>query len=142
MLLVSSISLLSNSYAMAYVDIKPVEVNFAKGKNCSSYSGQISGNQYYLYHFIAKKSQRLKVKIDGGNVDAYLLFHNRLRDSVYMGKYSPELDAEESYTLPHSGEYELRIPQPRSQARLGKLQSITFKYLYINYTAIRSMAIL
>ena len=119
MLLVSSISLLGNSYAMACDDIKPVEVNFAKGKNSSSYSGQISGNQYYLYHFIAKKGQRLKVKIDGGNVDAYL-FHDRLRDSVYMGKYSPELDAEESYTLPYSGEYELRILQPRSQARLGK----------------------
>jgi len=37
-----------------------------------------------------------------------------------MGKYSPELDAEGSYTLPYSGEYELRILQPRSQARLGK----------------------
>jgi len=118
--LLTSVALLaSSSYAMACNETKPIEVRFAKGTTSSSYTGQIIGYQYYLYHFIAKKGQRLKVKIDGGNVDAYL-FHDRLRDSVYMSKYSPELDAEESYTLPYSGEYELRILQPRSQARLGK----------------------
>lgn len=103
-LLVSSFSLTGNSYAMACDDIKPVEVKFVNGKNYSSYTGQISGNQYYSCHFIAKKDQRLKVKIDGGNVDAYL-FHDRLKDSVYVGQYSPELDAKGSYVLPYSGEY-------------------------------------
>lgn len=28
-----------------------------------------------------------------------------------MGQYSPELDAKGNYTLPYSGEYELRVLQ-------------------------------
>lgn len=118
-LLTSAALLAGSSYAMACDDIKPIEVRFAKGTTSSSYTGQITGNQYYSYHFIAKKGQKLKVKIDGGNVDAYL-FNDRLKDSVYMSKYSPELDTDGAYTLPYSGEYELRVLQPRSQVRLGK----------------------
>ncbi|WP_201545750.1 hypothetical protein [Psychrobacter sp. H7-1] len=118
-LFVSFITLVGNSYATACDELKAVNVQFAKGKSSSNYKGQITGTQYYSYHFIAKKGQKLKVKIDGGNVDAYL-FNDRLKDSVYMSKYSPELDTDGAYTLPYSGEYELRVLQPRSQARLGK----------------------
>lgn len=44
-----------------------------------------------------------------------------------MGQYSPELDAKGNYTLPYSGEYELRVLQPRSQARLGKTPKYNLK---------------
>lgn len=125
--LLTSVALLaSSSYAMACNETKPIEVRFAKGTTSSSYTGQIIGYQYYSYHFIANKGQKLKVKIDGGNVDAYL-FHDKLKDSVYMGQYSPELDAQGNYTLPYSGKYELRVLQPRSQARLGKTPKYNLK---------------
>lgn len=98
---------------------KTVKVNFAKGASSASYYGQLKGNTYDSYHFVAKKGQKINVNLTGGNVDAYL-FNKNLADSVNMGKYSPELDKNGLYTLPYSGSYELRILQPRSQANQGK----------------------
>ena len=45
---------------------------------------------------------------------------NQLKDSINLGEYSPELDDNGVYILPASGEYEIRVLQPRSQARKYK----------------------
>ena len=48
------------------------------------------------------------------------LWGNQLKDSINLGEYSPELDNNGIYILPASGEYEIRVLQPRSQARKDK----------------------
>ena len=58
-------------------------------------------------NFYAKKGQKLKVKLTGGNVETYL-WGNQLKDSINLGEYSPELDDNGIYILPASGEYEIR----------------------------------
>lgn len=99
---------------------KTVEVKFAKGSYSAHYYGRIDGNKYDSYNFYAKKGQKLKVELAGGNVEAYLL-GDQLKDSINVGgDYSPELDDNGVYVLPASGKYEIRVLQPRSQARQNK----------------------
>ena len=98
---------------------KTVSVKFAKGASSANYSGKIKGNKYDSYNFYAKKGQKLNVTLSGGNVEPYL-FNKKLSESVNVGQYSPEVDSNGAYTLPYSGQYELRILQPRSQANQGK----------------------
>ena len=94
-------------------------VKFAKKAHSANYYGRIDGYKYDSYKFYAKKGQKLKVKLTGGNVEAYL-WGNQLKDSINLGEYSPELDDKGIYILPASGEYEIRVLQPRSQARKDK----------------------
>lgn len=85
----------------------------------ANYYGRIDGYKYDSYKFYAKKGQKLKVRLTGGNVETYL-WGNQLKDSINLGEYSPELDDNGVYILPASGEYEIRVLQPRSQARKDK----------------------
>lgn len=98
---------------------KTIVVKFAKKAYSANYYGKIDGYKYDSYKFYAKKGQKLKVKLTGGNVEAYL-WSNQLKDSINLGEYSPELDNNGLYILPASGEYEIRVLQPRSQARKDK----------------------
>ena len=98
---------------------KTIVVKFAKKAYSANYYGKIDGYKYDSYKFYAKKGQKLKVKLTGGNVEAYL-WSNQLKDSINLGEYSPELDDKGIYILPASGEYEIRVLQPRSQARKDK----------------------
>ena len=98
---------------------KTIVVKFAKKAHSANYYGRIDGYKYDSYKFYAKKGQKLKVKLTGGNVEAYL-WGNQLKDSINLGEYSPELDDKGIYILPASGEYEIRVLQPRSQARKDK----------------------
>ena len=98
---------------------KTVVVKFAKKAYSANYYGRLDGYKYDSYKFYAKKGQKLKVKLTGGNVETYL-WGNQLKDSINLGKYSPELDDNGIYILPASGEYEIRVLQPRSQARKDK----------------------
>ena len=70
---------------------KAVVVKFAKKAYSANYYGRIDGYKYDSYKFYAKKGQKLKVKLTGGNVEAYL-WGNQLKDSINLGEYSPELD--------------------------------------------------
>ena len=70
---------------------KTVVVKFAKKAYSANYYGRIDGYKYDSYKFYAKKGQKLKVKLTGGNVEAYL-WGNQLKDSINLGEYSPELD--------------------------------------------------
>ena len=65
------------------------------------------------------KKFMIETALTGGNVEAYLR-GNQLKDSINIGEYSPELDDNGIYILPASGEYEIRVLQPRSQARKDK----------------------
>ncbi len=85
----------------------------------ANYYGRLDGYKYDSYKFYAKKGQKLKVTLTGGNVETYL-WGNQLKDSINLGEYSPELDDNGVYILPASGEYEIRVLQPRSQARKDK----------------------
>ncbi|MFV5592058.1 PPC domain-containing protein [Acinetobacter variabilis] len=98
---------------------KTIVVKFAKKAYSANYYGKIDGYKYDSYKFYAKKGQKLKVKLTGGNVEAYL-WSNQLKDSINLGEYSPELDDKGIYILPASGEYEIRVLQPRSQASKDK----------------------
>ena len=98
---------------------KTIVVKFAKKAYSANYYGKIDGYKYDSYKFYAKKGQKLKVKLTGGNVEAYL-WSNQLKDSINLGEYSPELDDNGIYILPASGEYEIRVLQPRSQASKDK----------------------
>ena len=98
---------------------KTVVVKFAKKAYSANYYGRIDGYKYDSYKFYAKKGQKLKVTLTGGNVETYL-WGNQLKDSINLGEYSPELDDNGVYILPASGEYEIRVLQPRSQARKDK----------------------
>jgi len=98
---------------------KTIVVKFPKKAYSANYYGRIDGYKYDSYKFYAKKGQKLKVKLTGGNVEAYL-WGNQLKDSINLGEYSPELDNNGIYILPASGEYEIRVLQPRSQARKDK----------------------
>ena len=98
---------------------KIVVVNFAKKAYSANYYGRIDGYKYDSYKFYAKKGQKLKVKLTGGNVETYL-WGNQLKDSINLGEYSPELDDNGVYILPVSGEYEIRVFQPRSQEKKKK----------------------
>lgn len=98
---------------------KTIVVKFAKKAYSANYYGKIDGYKYDSYKFYAKKGKKLKVKLTGGNVEAYL-WSNQLKDSINLGEYSPELDDKGIYILPASGEYEIRVLQPRSQARKDK----------------------
>ena len=70
---------------------KTIVVKFAKKAYSANYYGRIDGYKYDSYKFYAKKGQKLKVKLTGGNVEAYL-WGNQLKDSINLGEYSPELD--------------------------------------------------
>ena len=98
---------------------KTVVVKFAKKAYSANYYGRLDGYKYDSYKFYAKKGQKLKVTLTGGNVETYL-WGNQLKDSINLGEYSPELDDNGVYILPASGEYEIRVLQPRSQARKDK----------------------
>ncbi|WP_137462909.1 hypothetical protein, partial [Escherichia coli] len=45
------------------------------------------------------------------------LFGPGIDDSVDLSRYSPELDSHGQYSLPASGNYELRVLQTRNDAR-------------------------
>lgn len=98
---------------------KTVVVKFAKKAYSANYYGRIDGYKYDSYKFYAKKGQKLKVGLTGGNVETYL-WGSQLKNSINLGEYSPELDDNDIYILPASGEYEIRVSQPRSQARKDK----------------------
>lgn len=98
---------------------KTVVVKFAKKAYSANYYGRLDGYKYDSYKFYAKKGQKLKVTLTGGNVETYL-WGNQLKDSINLGEYSPELDDNGIYILPASGEYEIRVLQPRSKARKDK----------------------
>ena len=98
---------------------KTVVVKFAKKADSANYYGRLDAYKYDSYKFYAKKGQKLKVKLTGGNVETYL-WGNQLKDSINLGEYSPKLDDNGIYILPASGEYEIRVLQPRSQARKNK----------------------
>jgi len=83
---------------------KTVVVKFAKKAYSANYYGRIDGYKYDSYKFYAKT----------------YLWGNQLKDSINLGEYSPELDDNGIYILPASGEYEIRVLQPRSQARKDK----------------------
>jgi hypothetical protein len=51
---------------------KTIVVKFAKKAYSANYYGRIDGYKYDSYKFYAKKGQKLKVKLTGGNVEAYL----------------------------------------------------------------------
>jgi len=70
---------------------KAVVVKFAKKAYSANYYGRIDGYKYDSYKFYAKKGQKLKVTLTGGNVETYL-WGNQLKDSINLGEYSPELD--------------------------------------------------
>ena len=70
---------------------KTVVVKFAKKADSANYYGRIDGYKYDSYKFYAKKGQKLKVTLTGGNVETYL-WGNQLKDSINLGEYSPELD--------------------------------------------------
>ena len=70
---------------------KTVVVKFAKKAYSANYYGRIDGYKYDSYKFYAKKGQKLKVTLTGGNVETYL-WGNQLKDSINLGEYSPELD--------------------------------------------------
>lgn len=95
-----------------------VNVAFERGKYSANYYGRLDIDKYDSYNFIAKKGQKIKIKVAGG-VEPYL-FNRNLPDSIDLGEYSPELDRYGRYTLPYSGKYELRITQPRTLSRQGK----------------------
>ncbi|MGP4120735.1 pre-peptidase C-terminal domain-containing protein [Psychrobacter aquimaris] len=118
-LVVSPTVMAASASASADAVAKAVDVQFKKGASSANYYGKLKGNKYDSYTFYAKKNQKLSVKIAGGNVDTYL-FHKNLANSVNVGEYAPEVDDKGYYTLPYSGEYELRVLQPRSQASRGK----------------------
>lgn len=98
---------------------KTVVVKFVKKAYSANYYGRIDGYKYDSYKFYAKKGQKLKVGLTGGNVETYL-WGSQLKNSINLGEYSPELDDNDIYILPASGEYEIRVSQPRSQARKDK----------------------
>lgn len=100
---------------------KTVNVQFKRGASSANYYGKVNGYKYHDYTFRARKGQKLKVGLSGGNVEPYL-FHSKLSDSVNVGKNSPEVDANGAYVLPYDGTYTLRINQPRASARDGKTQ--------------------
>ncbi|MBE2893748.1 hypothetical protein [Spirabiliibacterium falconis] len=85
-----------------------VNVHFQKGAYAATYQGVIKGYQYNSYMFTAKKGQKLTVNVNTkGNANAVLYGY----DDFIEG---------ESYTLPKSGKYEVRVLQPRAIARKGK----------------------
>ena len=98
---------------------KNVTVHFAKGAYSANYYGRVEGYKYDVYNFYGKKGQKLRIELSGGNVDAYL-FSSKLPDSVNLGLYSTDVDKTGAYTLPATGSYEIRVLQPRSQARQDK----------------------
>ena len=60
---------------------KTVVVKFAKKAYSASYYGRIDGYKYDSYKFYAKKGQKLKLRLTGGNVETYL-WGNQLKDSI------------------------------------------------------------
>ena len=73
---------------------KTIVVKFAKKAYSANYYGRIDGYKYDSYKFYAIKNTEINDKV--------------------------ELDDNGIYILPASGEYEIRVLQPRSQARKDK----------------------
>lgn len=77
------------------------------------YKDTISGNDYKGYTFKGEKGQHILVNIKAqGDANAFLYGY----DDFIVG---------ESYTLPETKEYEVRVTQPRNSARQNK--SSTFE---------------
>ncbi|MCW9718622.1 MULTISPECIES: PPC domain-containing protein [unclassified Avibacterium] len=75
------------------------------------YEGKVTGYDFQSYPFEGKKGQTLIVKlVTQGNVDAFLYGY----DDYSYG---------EAYTLPETGQYELRVGQPRAASYKGKTSS-------------------
>ncbi|ECC1695216.1 inhibitor of g-type lysozyme [Salmonella enterica subsp. salamae] len=100
---------------------KNVNVEFKKGQSSARYSGVIKGYDYDTYHFQARKGQKVHVSISNESADTYL-FGPGISDSADLSRYSSELDGNGRYTLPASGQYELRVLQTRNDARKNKAQ--------------------
>ncbi|ECU0900099.1 inhibitor of g-type lysozyme [Salmonella enterica] len=98
---------------------KNINVEFRKGHYSAQYSGIIKGYDYDTYKFQAKKGQQLHVNISNEGVDT-CLFGPEISDSVDLSRYSSALNDNGQYTLPASGNYELRILQTRNDARKNK----------------------
>lgn len=114
-IIVLSTILTSTGFAMG----TSVNVEFEKGKNSGHYSGVIKGYDYDVYNFLARKGQKIRVNISNQGAYAYLLGPG-IEDSVFLYKYSPDVDNQGRYILPASGKYELRIMQTRNDARKYK----------------------
>ncbi|WP_227429744.1 hypothetical protein [Psychrobacter sp. I-STPA6b] len=121
--LVASPVVLANAPSSAS---KTVNVQFQRGASSANYTGSVTGYNYNEYTFRARKGQKLKVDLAGGNVTPYLR-HRRLSNTVNIGENSPALDATGAYVLPYNGVYTIRITQPRASARDGRTQQYSLK---------------
>ncbi|MBE2894643.1 hypothetical protein [Spirabiliibacterium falconis] len=74
----------------------------------TKYTGTIEGDKFDTYHFKGQKGQKVIINVTGkGHAEAVLYgFDDFMQD--------------EAYTLPESGDYEVRVVQPRTFAREGK----------------------
>lgn len=113
----------SLSHANAPTANKTVAANFKKDSAQASHRGRIRSYQVHEYHFYGTQGQRLKAVITG-NVVAYLR-SDALEESISLDEYSPDLDANGEYTLPHTGQYSIHIGQMRAMARRGKKPNYT-----------------
>ncbi|MBE2896826.1 hypothetical protein HPC38_08075 [Pasteurellaceae bacterium HPA106] len=74
----------------------------------TKYSGTIEGEKFDTYHFKGEKGQKVLINVTGqGHAEAVLYGYDDFMQN-------------EAYTLPESGDYEIRVVQPRTFAREGK----------------------
>lgn len=84
------------------------ELRMAAGKYDINRAGAIKGSDYCEYNFYAKKGQKVSADLIGSS-DLY---------PVLYSQNSQDLSSE-PVTLDKTGEYKIRVLQPRNQAREG-----------------------
>ncbi|MBE2898840.1 hypothetical protein KRX11_07380 [Pasteurellaceae bacterium TAE3-ERU1] len=73
----------------------------------TKYNGTIEGEKFDTYHFKGEKGQKVVINVTGqGHAEAVLYGYDDFMQN-------------EPYTLPESGDYEVRVVQPRTFARDG-----------------------
>ena len=82
-------------------------VAFKKGESSTTYSGKVQGDDYDSYYFTAKKGQVLNLNLASSAHAEVILFG---KDDYVAG---------DTYILPESGKYEVRVLQMRNFARRG-----------------------
>ncbi|WP_267963654.1 c-type lysozyme inhibitor [Testudinibacter sp. TR-2022] len=110
-------ALLSTVPALAANDKPTVAktVQFKKGESSATYKGRVKGYNYDSYYFTAKKGQVLNAVLDSNAHAEMVLFD---RNDYVVG---------DSYVLPESGKYEVRVFQMRTFARRGTESPYTLK---------------
>ena len=82
-------------------------VAFKKGESSAAYSGKVQGDDYDSYYFTAKKGHMLNLDLTSSAHAEVILFG---QDDYVAG---------DTYILPESGKYEVRVLQMRNFARRG-----------------------